>query len=48
MTIKKFKPKLALRTYHLPDDKEVLYALVKQYVPEYKIKLDNKTLYAWI
>lgn len=48
MTIKKFKPKLALRTYHLPDDKEVLYTLVKQYVPEYKIKLDNKTLYAWI
>ncbi len=47
-TIKRFKPKLALRTYHLPDDKEVLYALVKQYVPEYNVKLDNKTLYAWI
>lgn len=47
-TIKKFKPKLALRTYHLPDDKEVLYNLVKKYVPEYNIRLDNKTLYAWI
>lgn len=48
MTLKKFKPKLALRTYHLPDDKEILYALVKEYVPEYNVKLDNKTLYAWI
>ncbi len=47
-TIKHFKPKLALRTYHLPDDKEVLSTLVKTYVPEYTIILDNKTLYAWI
>lgn len=47
-TIKKFRPKLALRTYHLPDDKEVLFALVKEYVPEYNVILENKTLYAWI
>ena len=47
-TIKKFKPRLALRTYHLPDDKEVLYDLVRKFVPEYTIKLHNKTLYAWI
>lgn len=47
-TIKKFKPKLAIRTYHLPDDKEVLYNLVSKFVPEYTIKLHKKTLYAWI
>lgn len=47
-TIKRFKPKLAIRTYHLPDDPEVLYNIVHSFVPEYNIKLDNKTLYAWI
>lgn len=47
-TIKRYRPKLALRTYHLPDDPEVLYNLVKGFVPEYNVILDNKTLYAWI
>lgn len=47
-TIKKFKPKLSIRTYHLPDDPEVLYNLIKKYVPEYKTMHYKKTLYAWI
>jgi FkbM family methyltransferase len=47
-TIKKFKPKLAIRTYHLPDDPEVLYSIIKKYVPEYKTVQYKKTLYAWI
>jgi FkbM family methyltransferase len=47
-TIKKFKPRLALRTYHLPDDPEVLHTLIKKYVPEYKTMHHKKTLYAWI
>ena len=47
-TIKKFSPKLAIRTYHLPDDKEVLFNIVKDFNPKYNIVLHKKTLYAWI
>jgi FkbM family methyltransferase len=47
-TIKKYKPKISIRTYHLPDDKEVLYKIIKGFVPEYNIVLDKKNLYAWI
>jgi FkbM family methyltransferase len=47
-TLQKFKPKLALRTYHLPDDRALLPALVKEAVPEYTIRLHKETLYAWI
>ncbi len=46
--IKKFKPKMALRTYHLPDDPEVLYNMIKKFVPEYNIIQNKKTIYAWI
>ncbi len=46
--IKKFKPKISIRTYHLPDDPEILFDLIKKYVPEYNIILDKKTLYAWL
>lgn len=46
--IKQFKPKMALRTYHLPDDPEVLFNLVTSYVPEYKTKHHKKTLYVWM
>lgn len=47
-TIKKFSPKLSIRTYHLPDDKEVLFKIVKDFNPKYNIVLHKKTLYAWI
>lgn len=47
-TIKKYKPKLALCTYHLPDDKKVLYDMVRSYVPEYKIVMTRTKLYAWV
>ncbi len=47
-TIKQFKPKIALRTYHLPDDPEVLEKLLRDFVPEYNIKHNKKTIYAWI
>lgn len=47
-TIKKFSPKLSIRTYHLPDDKAVLFQIVKNFNPKYNIVLHKKTLYAWI
>lgn len=47
-TIKKFKPKLAIRTYHLSDDKKVLEEIIKSFVPEYQIIQTEKTLYARI
>ncbi len=47
-TIQRFSPKLSIRTYHLPDDKEILYNIVKEFNPNYKIILHKKTLYAWV
>jgi len=48
-TIKKYRPKIAIRTYHLPDDPEVIEGILKSYVPEYKIeKFYNKTIYAYL
>lgn len=48
-TIKRFKPTIAIRIYHLPDDPEVIEAMLKGFVPGYKIeKFGRKTLYAYI
>jgi len=47
-TIKRFKPKLSIRTYHLPDDPEVLEKIIHEFVPEYKIEHGKKTIYAWV
>lgn len=47
-TIKKFKPKLSLCTYHLPDDPEVLEKLILDIEPNYHVFQNDKKIYAWI
>ena len=46
--IQKYKPKIAICTYHLPDDPEVIEQKIKSFVPEYKIKKVKTKLFAWI
>jgi hypothetical protein len=47
-TIKKFKPKIAICTYHFPDDPEVLEKMIKNFIPEYNIIKSHQKLYAWV
>ena len=47
-TLKKFAPKLALCTYHLPDDKDVMTDLILKANPDYKIEYKWKKLYAHV
>ena len=45
-TLKNFAPKLALCTYHLPDDPEVMTNLIMKANPNYKIFYGRKKLFA--
>ena len=45
-TLKKFSPKLAICTYHLKDDPEVLSKIIKEANPAYEIVQKKKKLYA--
>lgn len=47
-TLKKYAPKLSLCSYHLPDDPEVMEALILKYNPDYIIKHTDKKLYAYV
>ena len=47
-TLRRFKPRLAICTYHLPDDPHVLECLIKEAVPEYKVIQRRKKLYAYV
>lgn len=40
--LKIHKPKLAICTYHLPDDKETLTDIIMKANPEYKIRYTEK------
>ena len=46
LTIQKFLPKMAICTYHLPDDPEVLEAIIKEFNPNYHIVHSRHKLFA--
>lgn len=46
-TIKQFHPRLAICTYHLPDDKEILTKIIRDIDPSYNIRYTSHKLYAW-
>lgn len=47
-TLQKYGPKLAICTYHLPDDREVLTKIILEANPEYIIEYKWDKLYAYI
>ena len=47
-TIRKFHPKLALRTNHYPDDPEVLERKILDIDSRYQVRHQWKNLYAWV
>jgi FkbM family methyltransferase len=47
-TLRKFGPKLAICTYHLPDDPEVLEEIIRKANPGYRIEHRYSKLYAYV
>jgi FkbM family methyltransferase len=45
-TIRKFSPKIAICTYHLPDDPEVLESIIKEINPNYIVSHTKAKLFA--
>jgi FkbM family methyltransferase len=46
--LKDFAPKLAICTYHLPDDPEVLEGLIMESNPKYRVRHTRKKLFACV
>ncbi|MDR3346866.1 MAG: FkbM family methyltransferase [Campylobacteraceae bacterium] len=47
-TLKHFAPKLAICTYHLPDDPQVLEQIIKEANPDYTVKHTRHKLFAMV
>lgn len=47
-TIKKFKPKISICSYHRPDDPRILEEIIKGFVPGYHLIHRYKKIYAWL
>jgi FkbM family methyltransferase len=45
--LKRDAPKLAICTYHLPDDAEILPQLIRQGNPQYHIEATKEKIFAW-